>query len=642
MGEITEASGSAEHIKQGPVVAILDAGAQYGGLIDRAVWEGGIRTEMLPIDTPADELQKYGAVIISGGPDSVYAEGSPDCDPDLFDGRVPVLGICYGMQLMAKHGGGQIERTDTRHDGVSDTWVLNSSLLYDGLASFQEVLLTHGDTVTVPPRGFRVSAGIEDVITGFEHPARKLYATQFHPESQDTANGSIIIKNFLNKVAGIEPYMDVKDLEREAIDYIKEYVGDRDVMLFLSGGVDSTVLATLMAKTIDPSRIRAFHIDTGFMRLHESDAVLEALGEAGIDVEVIEAADHFYQTSTTDKNGQQLPVLTEAYEPEHKRKNIGDGFMVLRERIIAEYGLADDVVLAQGSLRPDLIESGSLLASASGHADTIKTHHNDTEAVRRLRQAGRVCEPLQNFYKDQVRQLGRGLNLPDELVERQPFPGPGLAIRVLCSEGERQERATGKVILATPEVYGSKTSVELLPIRTVGVQGDERSYKPIAAAHTSFNLLTEQWQGLQNLAKVLPQREQMINRLVALTTRTPQDVEAVPSLTRTSLDPETVELLRGADAIVNDLLRQYGLDRALSQVPVILAPLAFSNPGNYSIAIRPFITHDFMTGRAALPGVDLPLTFPQQVADKLFAYSPQIDAVMYDLSSKPPGTTEWE
>lgn len=626
-------------------VAILDAGAQYGGLIDRVVWEGGVATDHLPLETPADELVGYGAIIISGGPDSVYEEGAPDCDPAVFDAGVPVLGICYGMQLMAKHCGGQIERSAQRQDGVMMAWTMASSALFEGTGTSQKVLMTHGDSVVAQPEGFGVISSCDDVIAAMEYPGKSLYATQFHPEVSDTENGEEMIRNFVTGIAGIEPYLDVADLRREAVDYIQEYVGDREVMLFLSGGVDSTVLAALMAEAIDPSKINAYHVDTGFMRLHESNAVLESLASLGIEVTVIDAGDEFQHATTTGPDGLPLPPLSEAIEPQHKRHIIGDEFIAVRERMIQAAQSGHHVVLAQGSIRPDLIESGSILASATGKADTIKTHHNDAPAVRALRELGLVCEPLQRFYKDQVRELGRQLGLPEEVVNRQPFPGPGLAIRVLCSSGEqpqtRQETdiVDRQILESTLPLHGKGIqNLRVLPVKTVGVQGDSRSYKHLLGIDISYPM--GDWSALIDVARRAPQ-EVEVNRAAAIIRRNPH-LFGEAHLIRAHLTPENVELLRGADAIVNDVLRKYGLDKTLSQVPVILVPVSFYDAGHFSVALRPFITRDFMTGRAALPGKDIPLGAVDEMVQGIFKYSKEIDAVLYDLSSKPPGTTEWE
>lgn len=627
-------------------IAILDGGSQYGGLIDRNVREAGYRTDILSLETPAAELADYDAVIISGGPSSVYAEDAPDCDPAIFELGKPTLGICLGMQLMTKHLGGTVAATALREDGPQETLFFGDSPLFNGLTgTVQKVLMSHGDSVVAPPRGFRVVGGADEMVSVIEHQDRRLYGVQFHPEVFQTDCGPQLFQNFLHDIAQLEPDYTAEDQEQESIEYIQQTVGDRDVVMFLSGGVDSTVLAALMARAIDdPSKIHAYHIDTGFMRQGESQTVMEALGAAGIEVKLLDVADMFAE-ATTVIDGVMTPPLNQAVNPQQKRKIIGDTFIRVRDTIIQELDLPEDSVLAQGSLRPDLIESGSHLAS--GKADTIKTHHNDTEEVRKLRQLGRVVEPLQALYKDQVRELGRRLGLPESLVVRHPFPGPGLAIRILCQAGvevvsvpsETMQTAQAKLdSLLASEGFG-EFQATVLPIRSVGVQGDGRSYKPCVSVTGPAN-----WERLTALAELVPNRVHEVNRVCYSFTDGTElgEAEAV-SVTPTTLDPDTsIAQARQADGIATEVFLQHGVLNNVSQLPVVLVPVSFGARGERSVVLRPFISPDFMTGIAGLPGRDLPEAPVFEVAQRIVNEVPGISRVMYDLSSKPPGTTEWE
>ncbi|PIR62213.1 MAG: GMP synthase (glutamine-hydrolyzing), partial [Candidatus Pacebacteria bacterium CG10_big_fil_rev_8_21_14_0_10_42_12] len=339
---------------------------------------------------------------------------------------------CYGLQLMNFHLGGSVEKKAVREDGQFDIQVETDSLLFDGLDSTQQVLLTHGDTADKLPEGFRQIADSNGLVAGIESADKKLYAVQFHPEVDLTTNGMQIYSNFLFKIAQLKADFTVEDREAKAIREIKQTIGDKNALILLSGGVDSTVTAALLSKALKPEQIFAIHIDTGFMRENESEMVIEALTSLGLQVRLILAEDDFMEATTIVDGKETLP-LSETTNPEHKRKIIGDTFIKVAEEALAEYKLdPEETFLVQGTLRPDLIESASKMASSN--AETIKTHHNDTQLVRDLRDKGRVVEPLHEYHKDEVRKLGEILGLPSELVWRQPFPGPGLAIRVICAQ----------------------------------------------------------------------------------------------------------------------------------------------------------------------------------------------------------------
>jgi GMP synthase (glutamine-hydrolysing) len=457
-------------------VAILDAGSQFGGLIDRTIREIGLRTSLLSLDTPIEQLMEYDAVVISGGPKSVRDDDAYWCDPRLIELDVPILGICYGMQLLATLYGGDVGPGQLREDGPQVTHFEADSELLAGLTGVQTVLMSHGDSVQRVPDGFIVSGGRNDpIISVIENNVQKRYGVQFHPEVFQTACGVALFANFLIKIAGLAPDYSSADQEREAITYIKNAVGDNEVLVFVSGGVDSAVLAALVARAIPVERIHAFHIDTGLMRDHESVQVIRALTAAGIAVELLDASATFYD-ATTEIDGVVTPPLHMVTDPQTKRRIIGDCFIRVRADILSRSKLPHTTVLAQGSLRPDLIESGSHLASSK--ADIIKTHHNDTARVRELRELGQVVEPLQQLYKDQVRTLGRRLGLPASLVERHPFPGPGLAIRILCAEAAYR-LPDHDALQASLDSYIKQLAPDyrahLLPVRTVGVQGDGRT-----------------------------------------------------------------------------------------------------------------------------------------------------------------------
>ncbi len=623
---------SPEKLKPIQAVAILDAGAQYGKVIDRRVRNLGVRSEILPLNTPAEELSDFDALIISGGPQSVYSPEAPAYDSAIFELEKPILGICYGMQLMNQCLGGSVERGGRREDGPAEAQVDSDSPLFDQLAAQQTVLMSHGDSIASLAPGFEASAMSGDIVAAIEDRQRHLYGVQFHPEVDITTHGSDILGNFLFNVAGLEQDYTVEDREAEAIRYIQETVGEREVLVFASGGVDSTVCTVLLGKALDPAKVHAVHIDTGFMRLGESREVAKALSSVGIELTVIDDSEHF-ASATTLIDGVETMPLREVTEPEIKRKIIGDTFIKVLGMATEQLGLdPDNTVLGQGTLRPDLIESASSLASTQ--ASVIKTHHNDTPLVRELRANGQVVEPLQSLHKDEVRELGRLLGLSDELVWRQPFPGPGLAIRAICAERPFITPEFIEVGAALQEFSNEKIATTLLPIQTVGVQGDGRSYSYLAALSGESD-----WDRLMEMAREIPKTLHSVNRVVYVFGE--QVRGPIDDITPTFPTAEVIEQLRRADDVVNKVLIKYDLVRALSQVPVVSFPVHFGKPGNRSIGIRTFITNDFMTGVPAIPGVHLPFEALDEMVYGI-TRDDTISRVAYDLTSKPPGTTEWE
>jgi GMP synthase (glutamine-hydrolysing) len=433
-------------------------------------------------------------------------------------------------------------------------------------------------------------------VAAMADPARRLYAVQFHPEVLHTRHGAEILSNFLFRICACERDWDPKHRIPSIEEDIRRVVGDRSVFFFVSGGVDSTVAYTLCLRALGPERVRGVYVDTGLMREGETDFVRATFDALGGTVEIDRAQDRF------------LSALDGVCEPEQKRHIIGEQFLQVQERIIESRGLLDGQwILGQGTIYPDTIESGG-----AEKAEVIKTHHNRVAGVQKLIAEGRVVEPLTSFYKDEVRHIGAELGLPRELLERHPFPGPGLAIRCLCAEAEASP-------VRTPEGF-------LLPIRSVGVQGDSRSYASVLAIGPVENA--------HDTATDLINRIPGINRVIALV-ESKSGLEGL-KVRPSSLSPERLERLRRADAIVRRLSADSGFEETIWQFPVVLIPLG-SDSSPDSIVLRPVDSVDGMTAQSA----PIPVTLLGSLSHELLRL-PGLSCVFYDLTHKPPGTIEWE
>jgi GMP synthase (glutamine-hydrolysing) len=589
-------------VRFSPQVAVLDAGGQYCHLIARKVREQGVYAEVRPSDTPASELSGYRALIISGGPNSVYAPGSPSVDPAIFAQGQAVLGICYGLQLMAYLLDGQVAKGEKGEYGLAVLDVLSPGALFEGIAAPQQVWMSHRDTVAALPGGFTLQGTTGTcAVAAMADESRKLYGVQFHPEVVHTLKGRELLSNFLFPIAGCvkdwSPRGRVKQLEQS----IREAAAGRNIFFFVSGGVDSSVAYTLCLRALGPERVHGVYVDTGLMREGETEFVESVFERLAAGTFAVERA-----------SGKFLGALSHVSDPEQKRHIIGEQFVAIQEEILDGGHYFDGGwILGQGTIYPDTIESGG-----TAKADVIKTHHNRVPGIQRLMEAKRIVEPLTSFYKDEVREIGRELGLPEELLARHPFPGPGLAIRCLASE----------VTLPLDPVADGW----LIPVRSVGVQGDSRSYRHVLA----LDRFPSREADLQAHATEMINRTAGVNRAVAL-------VEAHAPIGQlfvheSSLSEDRLARLRRADAIVRRVSASSGFESQVWQFPVVLIPVGDSSRPD-SVVLRPVDSVDGMTAQSVAMEADLLRTLAAELLKV-----PGVAAVFYDLTHKPPGTIEWE
>jgi GMP synthase (glutamine-hydrolysing) len=476
-------------VARSETVLVVDFGAQYAQLIARRVRELKVYSEIVPHRITADELRADppAAIILSGGPKSVHVDGAPRLDPAIYELGIPILGICYGAQLVAQQLGGVVARGERGEYGRATCTRIagtTSTLLTDDIPAVQDVWMSHFDAVSEAPAGFVATAGTADApMAVIEHPGRRIWGVQYHPEVVHSPYGIAVLEQFLHRLAGCPPSYTMGSVIDDQVAAVRAQVGDGRVICALSGGVDSAVAAALVHRAIG-HQLTCIYVDTGLMRLNESDQVVETFKRnMGIELIHVSAGERYFA---------KLAGVT---DPEHKRKIIGELFV----RIFEEHtgGLSDAKFLVQGTLYPDVVESGG----ADGTAAVIKSHHNVGGLPEDM--TLELVEPLRTLFKDEVRRLGRELGLPDEIVMRQPFPGPGLGVRIIGEvTPERVAILQHADYIVRDEIARAGLERELwqafavlADIRSVGVMGDERTYAHpiIIRAVTSDDAMTADW-----------------------------------------------------------------------------------------------------------------------------------------------------
>ncbi|MDD5448771.1 MAG: glutamine-hydrolyzing GMP synthase [Actinomycetota bacterium] len=503
-------------------VLIIDFGAQYAHLIARRVRECHVYSEIVSSSITIDELEarKPNAIILSGGPSSVHEKGAPTCDPRLFDLGIPVLGICYGAQLMAIQLGGTVEETGKREYGKTNLSVSNEGVLFEGLPVEQEVWMSHRDSITKPPPGFTVTSFTEgSPVASMESPRRKLYAVQFHPEVVHTPHGTDILKNFLYRACDILPDWTPTSIIEETIEEIRNRVGKEKVICGLSGGVDSSTAAVLVHKAVG-DRLTCVFLDHGLLRGGEAEEVIDTFGR------------HFKMNLIhRDVSERFLKKLKGVTDPEQKRSIVGGEFIRVFEEVASS--LKGVRFFVQGTLYPDVIESGT------GEASRIKSHHNVGGLPETM--DFELVEPLKFLFKDEVRLMAMELGLPEEIVWRQPFPGPGLAVRIIGEVTEERLKILREAdAIVNDEIKKAGMYKEIwqsfavLPcIKSVGVMGDGRtySYPIIIRAVTSEDAMTADWVRLpfgvlERIASRITSEVEGVNRVAYdISTKPPATIE---------------------------------------------------------------------------------------------------------------------
>ena len=599
-------------------IAVLDFGSQYAHLIAKRIRHLGAYTKIFSPSVNEKLLRKAKGIILSGGPSSVYSSDIPSFNPKLLASDLPILGLCYGHQLIAKQFGGTITNTGKGEFGKAVLEQTSDFPLWQNVSFPNRVWMSHQDSVTKCPPDFEVT-GVTDsgCVAAMKHRNRPIYTLQFHPEVNDSKQGQIMLENFVN-TCDVSSRWSMENFIEETTERLRKEVGGRKVLMFISGGVDSSVAFAMLNKTLGKDQMLGLYINNGFMRKNESTEIIERYQQIG-----------YKNIKSRDYSSFFLDAVFNQVDPQIKRHKIGATFIQMRDRFLNELNLLEsEWMLGQGTLYPDIIESGG-----AEHAEVIKSHHNRVKEVLELLSTGKVVEPLKDLYKDEVRQVGTLLGLPDSIVWRHPFPGPGLSINVLCARGDELFPELEKTALEVSAcLKDSNCESQILPVRSVGVQGDQRTYTPPAALRNA----PRDWDWLEKEATRLTNEVRNINRVVLQLGSNSRDYEEPFKIREAFCSSDRLDLLREADFMVTQILEENGLMREIFQLLVILLPIS-KNGKEDCLVLRPVVSEDVMTAQFAR--IDWNLLDP--LVESLIGLA-GIETVFYDITHKPPGTFGWE
>ena len=620
-------------------IVVLDFGSQYAHLIAKRFRMLGYYSEIALPSADLDVFENAKGIIMSGGPSSVYEENVPEFNEKILTLNLPILGLCYGHQLMAKSYGGNVGKGEVGEFGFAQL-NLNPTVkspLFEGIEASQQVWMSHQDTVLQPGEGFEIVGSTKDCpYAALQNLSKKRFSLQCHCEVKDTPCGNQIFENFA-KFCGMEKNWDQDTVLQVILDNIKKEADGRNVLLFLSGGVDSTITFALLNKALGQDRVLGLHIDNGFMRKNESHNVAEAYRKFGFTNFIVEDASESF-----------LKAIAGLTDPQKKRMAVGENFITVRNEVTARQNLDDSWLLAQGTLYPDIIESGG-----TKNSHTIKTHHNRVAGIQELIAKGLIIEPIRDLYKDEVRNIGKKLGLSDQLVMRHPFPGPGLSINVLCNDGKswsakdeeefaaaQKELDSVKLDMFCPKCSESlKRSV--LPVRSVGVQGDFRTYRfpallTFADEGEGFYHLPDKREKVEECSSSITNSARFINRTCIKLFQRPGIADSDLHLQEGYCDRRRLDQLREVDNIVLTELHNSGWYNKIFQHLTIDLPYA-SSADHASFVLRPVISEDVMTARFALLPKEVMSTIVHKIAELPF-----VDALYFDATNKPPATFGWE
>ena len=620
-------------------IVVLDFGSQYAHLIAKRFRMMGYYSEIALPSAGLETFKNAKGIMLSGGPSSIYDKNAPEFNSEILKLDIPILGLCYGHYVLQTGYNGKAQKALVGEFGFA-TLELNQNVkcpLFEEIASPQQVWMSHQDAVVKPGDGFETVGSTKDCeFAALQNLEKKRFSLQFHCEVKDTPCGNKILENFA-KFCGMEKNWDQDTVLNHIIDSIKNQADDKNVLLFLSGGVDSTVAFALLNKALGQKRVLGLHIDNGFMRKNESKKVEEAYKNHGFSNFIVEDASKTF-----------LKAVENLTDPQKKRMAIGENFITVRNEVVAKQKFDENKwLLAQGTLYPDIIESGG-----TKNSNVIKTHHNRVDGIQKLIEKGLIIEPLKDLYKDEVRAIGKKLGLEDELVMRHPFPGPGLSINVLCSNGtmtdndkEEFKKAQEEISKVQLEMFCEKCSENLekyiLPVKSVGVQGDFRTYRfpsviSFAKTENGFYHLPKKWEKLEAASSQITNSASFINRTIIRLWQNPSVKDEALKLQEGYCTKDRLDQTRDADDIVLTALHKSGWYNKIFQHLTINLPYA-SSKERCSFVLRPLCSEDVMTARFAQLPQNLLMDIVQEIS-KL----PYVDAIFFDLTNKPPATFGWE